>query len=371
MHVLCHVGLHVTRIPSTGMSCSPCRARGSLTLPLPPPNKISRALHPHRFTKPTGLYPTCAWEDKAVRKLILEGRLAPRFAGLEDKHKSFPTKECPICFLRHVVLNNARCCRKQLCTECYLQMRKPKGGSSRCPFCNHPKLQASYGTDDEEKMAAREMANIRLYDMLTAPPHPISFAGALTTDKETTTEAVVEAKVVASGGSPSPSHSYSHSSGSRKAYGGMAIAFATVKERHLIEDEARKQHLALTDDEADEEDDGVEEVGGGLFSLGSSGGRGRVGGGFLFGGARGRQGGGRRAQEHAHVRQALLHSLGVPSQLQQVEELMLIEAIRQSLEEVGLADSGGGGGGGQGVQEQEEETKEAGAEAGGVASTAT
>lgn len=45
--------------------------------------------HPilHRFTKPTGLYPTCPWDAKAVQRLILDGKLAPRFPGLEEKHK--------------------------------------------------------------------------------------------------------------------------------------------------------------------------------------------------------------------------------------------------------------------------------------------
>jgi hypothetical protein len=46
--------------------------------PPPPPN---------RFTKPTGLYPDSPWDEKAVRRLILEGKLAPRFQGLEEKHK--------------------------------------------------------------------------------------------------------------------------------------------------------------------------------------------------------------------------------------------------------------------------------------------
>lgn len=54
--------------------------------------KSRGAFPPHtrpglRYTKPTGLYPNCPWDEKAVRRLILEGKLAPRFPGLEEKHK--------------------------------------------------------------------------------------------------------------------------------------------------------------------------------------------------------------------------------------------------------------------------------------------
>ena len=41
----------------------------------------------HRFTKPTGLYPSCQWDERTIRKMILEGKISPRFEGFEVKHK--------------------------------------------------------------------------------------------------------------------------------------------------------------------------------------------------------------------------------------------------------------------------------------------
>jgi hypothetical protein len=44
------------------------------------------------------LYPTCPWELKTARRLIVERKLAPRFPGKEAKEGCF-TLECPICFM--------------------------------------------------------------------------------------------------------------------------------------------------------------------------------------------------------------------------------------------------------------------------------
>jgi hypothetical protein len=40
-----------------------------------------------RFTKATGLYPTCAWDERTVKKLILDGKVAPRLVGVEQKYQ--------------------------------------------------------------------------------------------------------------------------------------------------------------------------------------------------------------------------------------------------------------------------------------------
>lgn len=68
---------------------------------------------------------------------------------------------------------------------------------------------------------------------------------------------------------------------------------------------------------------------------------------------------GRRAHDDADLRRAFLQTLGMPRDLQHVEELMLMEAIRQSMEEQARARAasqqqqqaavqGGGGGGSTG-----------------------
>ena len=43
------------------------------------------------------LYPSCPWDDKIVRKLILERKIAPRYPGSEVT--CIDTQECPICFM--------------------------------------------------------------------------------------------------------------------------------------------------------------------------------------------------------------------------------------------------------------------------------
>ncbi|RLN67929.1 hypothetical protein BBJ29_004939 [Phytophthora kernoviae] len=52
-----------------------------------------------KLTQPTGLYPSCPWELKTARRLIVERKLAPRFLGHETKEGCFAL-ECPICFMK-------------------------------------------------------------------------------------------------------------------------------------------------------------------------------------------------------------------------------------------------------------------------------
>ena len=60
-------------------------------------NKFVRGGGDSKFTKPTGLYPTCEWDDKAVKKLIVKKKVAPRYPGREEPGPELD--ECPICFL--------------------------------------------------------------------------------------------------------------------------------------------------------------------------------------------------------------------------------------------------------------------------------
>jgi hypothetical protein len=50
-----------------------------------------------KFTKPTGLYPTCEWDNKTVKKLINKKKVAPRYPGREEPGPELD--EGPICFL--------------------------------------------------------------------------------------------------------------------------------------------------------------------------------------------------------------------------------------------------------------------------------
>ena len=51
-----------------------------------------------KYSSLNGVYPSCAWEPKTIRKIILEKRLAPLYPGAEEKTSPFED-ECPICML--------------------------------------------------------------------------------------------------------------------------------------------------------------------------------------------------------------------------------------------------------------------------------
>lgn len=106
-------------------------------------------------TKPSGLYPTCSWDPKYVRRLIIRGELAPRFPG-RDEPTLDAREECPICMLVYPVLNETRCCTARLCTECYLQIRPPRHNKEPCPFCKYKRVEAAYNGPRDLKDIERE-----------------------------------------------------------------------------------------------------------------------------------------------------------------------------------------------------------------------
>lgn len=60
---------------------------------------------------------------RQLRKLIIEGKLAPCYPGDEEPVKgTSPPEECPLCFLFFPILNTSKCCGKRLCTQCFLQV---------------------------------------------------------------------------------------------------------------------------------------------------------------------------------------------------------------------------------------------------------
>jgi len=119
--------------------------------------------------KPSGLYPSWEWEQKAIRRLIGEGKLAARLNGT-DNRLTPSSCECPICFLNYTQVNTTTCCGATVCTECYLQIRPQKERHVTCPFCNHVKIQVRLAktTDNVEENEKRDIdeqkaieANIR------------------------------------------------------------------------------------------------------------------------------------------------------------------------------------------------------------------
>jgi hypothetical protein len=110
-----------------------------------------------RFFLFHSLYPNCLWDEKQIRRWMGDGKLAPRLQGSENR-SSVTDVECPICFLHYARMNVTKCCQANICTECFLQVRKPPhykpphtgssssgqgnncSSSSICPFCNAPKI---------------------------------------------------------------------------------------------------------------------------------------------------------------------------------------------------------------------------------------
>uniref|UniRef100_A0A7I4A0P6 RING-type domain-containing protein n=1 Tax=Physcomitrium patens TaxID=3218 RepID=A0A7I4A0P6_PHYPA len=108
-------------------------------------NKITRRRHviDERYTRPQGLYPHRDVDQRKLRRLILESKLAPCFPGEEESATDL--EECPICFLHYPSLNRSKCCTKGICTECFLQMKSPHTARpTQCPFCKTPQYAVEY-----------------------------------------------------------------------------------------------------------------------------------------------------------------------------------------------------------------------------------
>ena len=119
-------------------------------------NKLS---NDSKFTKPTGLYTNCDWDEKAVKKLIKGGKVAPRYPGQEEPGPELD--KCPICFLvslrlfstvhgalsSHLVLRASRkdlhrCCSHTLFLSFFFRspsrLQWYRGGLNRSNCCRQP-----------------------------------------------------------------------------------------------------------------------------------------------------------------------------------------------------------------------------------------
>eukprot|EP00898_Chlorokybus_atmophyticus_P006416 jgi/Chlat1/6776/Chrsp50S06464 len=105
-----------------------------------------------RYTRVSGLYPHKDLDPKKLRRLILDAKLAPCYPGLEEVLGNL--EDCPICFLHYPYLNRSKCCKKGICTECYLQVRSPQSSRpAQCPFCKAPSYAVEFrgARSQEEK----------------------------------------------------------------------------------------------------------------------------------------------------------------------------------------------------------------------------
>ncbi|OEU19985.1 hypothetical protein FRACYDRAFT_148429, partial [Fragilariopsis cylindrus CCMP1102] len=76
----------------------------------------------------SGLYSDCQWDDKAIRRLIADGRIAARMKGYECCG-SDNSEECPICFLGY----------------------SEKEKQSTCPFCSSDNLSVVVARKNKDK----------------------------------------------------------------------------------------------------------------------------------------------------------------------------------------------------------------------------
>ncbi|KAF3341512.1 Protein SIP5 [Carex littledalei] len=113
----------------------------------------SRRQVDERYTRPQGLYPHGIIDEKKLRKLILDFKLAPCYPGEDEL--AMDLEECPICFLYYPSLNRSKCCAQSICTECFLQV-KPHQTTRHvlCPFCKTTSYTVEYRgfkTRDEKR----------------------------------------------------------------------------------------------------------------------------------------------------------------------------------------------------------------------------
>ncbi|KAJ6239161.1 protein sip5 [Anaeramoeba flamelloides] len=91
------------------------------------------------------IYSEVDWEQEYVKNLIKQKRLSPIFAPEYEKTKT-ATQECLICYNFFPILNMSMCCKKPICTECYLQIRPHKCSKEQdlCPFCRQKFFKVFY-----------------------------------------------------------------------------------------------------------------------------------------------------------------------------------------------------------------------------------
>ncbi|XP_011082863.1 uncharacterized protein LOC105165517 [Sesamum indicum] len=129
-------------------------------------NKLGRRRQvvDEKYTRPQGLYQHKDVDQKKLRKLILDSKLAPCYPGDDDC--GCDLEECPICFLYYPSLNRSRCCMKGICTECFLQMKTPNSTRpTQCPFCKTSNYAVEYrGVKTKEEKGVEQLEEQRVIE---------------------------------------------------------------------------------------------------------------------------------------------------------------------------------------------------------------
>ncbi|KAJ3438946.1 protein sip5 [Anaeramoeba flamelloides] len=120
-----------------------------------PKSKISFKNASKKYFLPTyEIYPSIKWSQIRIKKLIQKKKLAPIFPPEDDPTETFSI-ECPICNYFFPITNMTNCCKKPICTECYLQIL-PFGipnqpSSEQCPWCRHENFSVTYNENLRDK----------------------------------------------------------------------------------------------------------------------------------------------------------------------------------------------------------------------------
>jgi len=192
------------------------------------------------------LYTSCHWEDRAVRKLIGDGKLAARLKGTEDRSAE-ADQECPICFLQYRACNVTKCCSAFICTECYLQVRPQKEKATACPFCNNSKLAVTVAKKMDATAIAERDAEEQM--VISAKLRDRSGSSSTTTTPEDQ-ELLEQAPAVSQFGSSLAQNervailrARSESIASESSCGDVVASLVmTPDERRALEEEMRAQH---------------------------------------------------------------------------------------------------------------------------------
>ncbi|KAJ6229916.1 protein sip5 [Anaeramoeba flamelloides] len=113
-----------------------------------------------KFFKPTyEIYSEVKWKKSKVKKAIRKKKLAPIFSPNDDQDK-FSIVECPICSYFFPIANMTTCCKKPICTECYLQIcpKLKSDSSDRCPWCRSSFFSVCY-QEEYRKNFLKEQKN--------------------------------------------------------------------------------------------------------------------------------------------------------------------------------------------------------------------
>ncbi|CAO1618059.1 unnamed protein product [Parajaminaea phylloscopi] len=122
---------------------STSRATHAGTAPSYPASVDGGALEPQGvYTGPQD------YSHDVVKTAIVQRKLMPFYKGVDDEDTYAAShqhvSECPICFLYYPsTLNRTRCCGQPVCTECFVQIKRadpnhtnpPSSQPAECPFC--------------------------------------------------------------------------------------------------------------------------------------------------------------------------------------------------------------------------------------------